>query len=748
MKTKITSLLVVALVCAATIVIPAASAAAATAEAQSVWLTATRNNSDGTSVKMTYHATVDGQLIEAPFPTPNTAISSIAVDPTNRTLWGTNEGSSTAQNPGKLVNYDRSGSRIQEILSSEFGAVGGEGTALTLSPDNDTLWVVDDPLGVGLVPTVYNISRNGDLISKFPTSRFDPATQSPQSIAYDPFTSSLWIADNSTETVYNVSLNGSLISSFRTNSDVFKTSEFPSGVRNVQGISVESASVLWITARDTSRVYRVSTSGDQILSSFDIETVEAGASDPTGVAFERPPGDLGAAASFGVLGLVGAELKMKDVDRFTGVVGDVGLGPNAEQNWDQGLVAGSYLVDPNADDSHGNSVVVSGGTVATDLGLAVSDAEYASLAASVLVPSQAFGEIKASSTIAGVSGLNVIAATKIELDEETLTLVGDASSTFIINLADKLKLKNGSSIVLQGGLSPAKVFFNVLGTSESVIESGSFAVGTIIAPTANLKIKGEGSGLVGAMIGGREIKLEDGGRLRVRSSVLAPGDIGEAAGAAVLGLPGSKVKLSDSGSTIVGEVVLGPFAEQDFSEGLIDGVLALDPAADDSHDNDVVITGGTVTAAASLAVADAVDASYAMARLSADQQFDEIKDDATIGGGPGLNVVAVEKIELDGNERLTLVGNASTVLVINVSDRFTLKDGSAVVLSGGLLPDNVVFNVLGSHDATIEDGSAASGTILALRGKLKVKDAGSSLLGTLISGGDIIVEKGGSVTAS
>ena len=254
--------------------------------------------------------------------------------------------------------------------------------------------------------------------------------------------------------------------------------------------------------------------------------------------------------------------------------------------------------------------------------------------------------------------------------------------------------------------------------------------------------------LVGTMIGGREIKLEDGGRLRVRSAVLEPGDLGEASGAAVLGLPGSKVKLADSGSTIVGNVVLGPFADQDFSEGLIDGVLAVDAAADDNHDNDVVITGGTVAAVASLAVADAVDASYAMARLAAAQQFGEIKDDATIGGGPGLNVVEVEKIELDRNETLTLSGDTSATFVINVTDRLTLKEGSAIVLSGGLLPENVLVNVLGSRDATVESGSAAHGTILAPRARLKVKDAGSSLLGALIGGEDIVVEKGGSITAS
>lgn len=55
----------------------------------------------------------------------------------------------------------------------------------------------------------------------------------------------------------------------------------------------------------------------------------------------------------------------------------------------------------------------------------------------------------------------------------------------------------------------------------------------------------------------------------------------------------------------------------------------------------------------------------------------------------------------------------------------------------------------GSHDSVVERGSAARSTILAAPGgKLKVKEAGSSLLGVLIGGGEIVIEKGALVTGS
>ena len=692
-------------------------------------------------LKVTYQITPDGDLITS-FATPNNATSSIVVDPNDRTLWGANEGSSSGTPPGKLVNYDRNGTVIEEIFAGEFGGVGTEGLAVAIAPDDDSLWVVDDPTIVGSEATVYNVSRSGSLISSFPFADIDPDAQSPQGVAYDQFSSTLWITDNSTDMVYNVTTSGTLISSFATD-DL-------AGIENVQGITVESAGVLWLTARDTSTIYRVTNTGDQVLQTIPISQFAPTASNPTGVAFDPGIGvDVGAASDFAVLGLPGSTLKMKDVDVWTGLVGDVGLGPAATQDFDEGLLTGSYFVDPAGDNGNNHNVVISGGTVEANLATATDDALAASATAASLPADQVFGDIKNDTVITGGPGLNVIEVKKIELDNaETLTLEGDASSFFVINLSRKFKLKEASFIILSGGILPENVLFNLLGDEDSAIESGSVAYGRILAPYAKMKIKGVGSLLVGAIIGGKEIKFEDGGRLRTFDAELAPGSIGEAADAAAVALPGSIIKLKGENSTLFGDVLLGPLAEQDFDKGTIEGTYRVDPAADNGNSHDVIITGGTVIESVSRAVADAIDASYAAAGLTPDQTFGDIKNDTVITGGPGLNVIEIKKIELDNAETLTFVGDASSVFVVNVEDKLKLKEASSIVLSGGVLAENVLFNVLGDGDSVIESGSVAVGTILALYAdKLKVKGAGTSLSGVLIGGHEIIIEKDATIVS-
>jgi len=601
------------------------------------------------------------------------------------------------------------------------------------------LWVVDSPSGEEIVPHVFNITREGALISSFPTSQIAGSARQPQAIAYDAYTGSLWITDRSADRVYNFTTEGQIISSFSTRTGAFANQPLV----DPQGITVESSQVLWITERTTGSVYRITKDGSQILSSFPMSSVDAVASNPTGVAFDRPPGDLGAAAEFVLFAQSGSELKMKDVNRFTGVVGDVGLGPNSRQGFDDGLLTGVLAVDPAADNSRGNSVVVEGGTQVRSLSAAAADASYAVLAASVLEPMVSFGEIKDSLVITGGDGLNVIEVEKLDLDNgESLTLSGSADSAFVVNVNGKFKLNHGSALTLAGGVRADRVLVNIRGTEDSSIENGSVAVGTILAPNAKFKIKGTGSILVGTLVGGSEVKLEDGGRLRDLSTNLAAGSLGRADDSAVLGLGGSKVKLSES-PTVLGDVVLGPFATQEFGDGVIDGRLVVDPNANNRRLNSVVVSGGTVSESASRQVADAVDGSRAAARLPADQVIPEIKASTTITGTSGLYVVESKKIELDRGKVLTIVGGPDSTFVFNLDEKIKLKEGSAIELVGGVSPENVIFNVLSDKDSSVESGAVMRGTIIALEGKVKVKDAGSTLIGTAISGNEIVIEKAG-----
>ena len=70
---------------------------------------------------------------------------------------------------------------------------------------------------------------------------------------------------------------------------------------------------------------------------------------------------------------------------------------------------------------------------------------------------------------------------------------------------------------------------------------------------------------------------------------------------------------------------------------------------------------------------------------------------------------------LRGHSTFTLEGTATTTFIINISKRFLLSGSAAVILSGGLLWQNVVFNVLGPGPEVILRGhSRLYGRLLAL----------------------------------
>jgi hypothetical protein len=73
----------------------------------------------------------------------------------------------------------------------------------------------------------------------------------------------------------------------------------------------------------------------------------------------------------------------------------------------------------------------------------------------------------------------------------TLSLAGDATSTFIINVANQFSLSQRSRIVLSGGLQWNQVFFNILGTGSTVSLSGrSGLFGILTASQRKVRMTG------------------------------------------------------------------------------------------------------------------------------------------------------------------------------------------------------------------------------------------------------------------
>jgi choice-of-anchor A domain-containing protein len=199
---------------------------------------------------------------------------------------------------------------------------------------------------------------------------------------------------------------------------------------------------------------------------------------------------LGAAGDFCVLGLDGVKLSITHPQ--TSISANVGLGPGGIQNFSDGFIGGTYTVDPTADNSKDNNVVIAGGTVTADLSAAVADAQAASAAASALSPTQTFGDIKSIS----FSG-----------STDKLTLDGGSSDLFIVNVSGPVKLSHKlSRIQVGGGVSESRVLFNLTSAREPLVVSGGATIaGTYLAPNGGVRLSP--AVVIGGIIAGRDTSL-------------------------------------------------------------------------------------------------------------------------------------------------------------------------------------------------------------------------------------------------
>lgn len=104
-------------------------------------------------------------------------------------------------------------------------------------------------------------------------------------------------------------------------------------------------------------------------------------------------------------------------------------------------------------------------------------------------------------------------------------------------------------------------------------------------------------------------------------------------------------------------------------------------------------------------------------------------------------VLQLSDFVLTGGAEFKLNGTATTTYVINVSNSFSINGGKVVL--NGVLPENVLFNVLGSGTATISSNADLTGNglgtgtgsafILAPTRTLNIS-GGSKVTGTVIAG--------------
>jgi len=116
----------------------------------------------------------------------------------------------------------------------------------------------------------------------------------------------------------------------------------------------------------------------------------------------------------------------------------------------------------------------------------------------------------------------------------------------------------------------------------------------------------------------------------------------------------------------------------------------------------------------------------------------------TITGGPGEKVVLSLQSFAISNGTFTLQGTATTSFIINVAKNFSLNNGS-IVLSGGVVPQNVLFNIRGTGgQISLNQGTQLPGILLALNRKVDL--SGGHVTGKVIAN-QVVITSGGSVVS-
>ena len=150
---------------------------------------------------------------------------------------------------------------------------------------------------------------------------------------------------------------------------------------------------------------------------------------------------------------------------------------------------------------------------------------------------------------------------------------------------------------------------------------------------------------------------------------------------------------------------------------------------------------------------DAASFSANLASLAATQSLPAITlgshGTTTISGGAGINVVALPSITTGTKATITISAGATEFLIVNVGTAtdpgsLQLGNGALIVLSGGITPDHVIFNLIGAGTtAQLGNDTVFNGTILAPQGQFTSGDGNTPspvlINGSLIFGGSVSI---------
>lgn len=185
------------------------------------------------------------------------------------------------------------------------------------------------------------------------------------------------------------------------------------------------------------------------------------------------------------------------------------LGSNAEVYGNVGAqyylgTSPGVVIHGNADYGYLNGTPTITGTSAQQTGAAFwsalqADLNSASAAASAMTAGQTFGNVTSTQTFNSYAGTSVFDLGGLNLNGGSLTLHGDGTDQFVINIGSGgLSMGAGASIVLDG-VNPGNVLFNVTGNNTNFNVGAATLRGTFLGADTNVRmVLGDGLTLNGA----------------------------------------------------------------------------------------------------------------------------------------------------------------------------------------------------------------------------------------------------------
>jgi len=245
----------------------------------------------------------------------------------------------------------------------------------------------------------------------------------------------------------------------------------------------------------------------------DVSVSEWNPNTPVSLLRSAGPGQWAVLGMGGVGSASSTSLSMSGSSSVRGTVANTGVANAGNVNMSgSSLISGVLSLNTAGRLNKSGTSTVAGGVqqnTVTDgvLDQAVADALAASqsaanLPATLTSPtSVTISSPSQNKTITGGMGTNVLNITNLAISNGTLTLSAPHGGSFIINVSGSFALSGASRIVLAGGITPADVLYNFVGSGGSIAMSGGASVaGILLAPRRGVSLSN--STVTGEVISG------------------------------------------------------------------------------------------------------------------------------------------------------------------------------------------------------------------------------------------------------